>query len=87
MNFVTLKHPYKSVNLRRRKYQRALNLVRRNVWCRSLEDAGRNAIEFTETLRVLGAMYGQYRYALLTNAVRASAFLVTGRVLGFRRRN
>ena len=37
MNFVTLKHPYKSVNLRRRKYQRALNLVRRNVWRRSLK--------------------------------------------------
>ena len=77
MNFVALKHLYKNVNLRRRKYQRALSLVRRNVWRRSLEDAGRNAI-ITETLRVPGAMYGQYRYALLTNAVRASAFLVTG---------
>ena len=87
MNFVALKHPYKSVNLRRRKYQRALNWSAAMSGAAHLKTRAVNAIEFTETLRVPGAMYGQYRYALLTNAVRASAFLVTGRVLGFRRRN
>jgi hypothetical protein len=63
MNFEVLKHYYKNFDVRRRKYQRAVNLVRLKARQPLLEDVARDAIRFAETLRVPGTAYGQYRFA------------------------
>jgi hypothetical protein len=67
MNFEVLKRHYKKFDVRRLKYQRAANLIRLKIRQPLLENVAHDAIRFTETLRVPGTTYGQYRFAKSIN--------------------